>query len=241
MEGALRRGHHDRPVHRLRRLRRHLPARRDRLRARGGQVHPVPPRGGARPRQLHPRREGLHHVHPGLPALPGVGAGRRHAPVRPGPRARRDGRHLAPAAADPGERRHGAQDRPGRRVRVGDADLAAASTTTSTPRWCRGVEDDDAWKAKPALVPTTARRSSPPPAAATRTAPTRWRCREAKEEGLRAARARRHGLPDVVAADHVGPQGRQGVASRSCSTSGCCARRRSTTRSSPSCSRPSTA
>ena len=39
----------------------------------------------------------------------------------------------------------------------------------------------------------------------------------------------------------VGPQGRQGRPSRSCSTSACCARRRSTTRSSPSCSRPSTA
>ena len=83
-------------------VRRHLPPRRDRLRARGGQVHPVPSRRGARPRQLHPRREGLHHLHPGVPALPGVGAGGRHAPVRPGPRARRDGRHLAPAATSPG-------------------------------------------------------------------------------------------------------------------------------------------
>ena len=84
MEGALRRGHHDRAVHRVRRLRRHLPPRRHRLRARRGQVHPVPPRGRARPGQLHPRREGLHDVHPGVPAVPGLGAGRRPPPVRPG-------------------------------------------------------------------------------------------------------------------------------------------------------------
>ena len=64
MEGAVRRGHHHRAVHGLRGLRRHLSARRHRVRARGGQVHPVPPRGRARSRQLHPRREGLHHVHP---------------------------------------------------------------------------------------------------------------------------------------------------------------------------------
>ena len=46
----------------------------------------------------------------------------------------------------------GAQDRPGRRLRVGDADLAVASTTTSTPRWSASSSPDDAWKAKPGLV-----------------------------------------------------------------------------------------
>ena len=38
-----------------------------------------------------------------------------------------------------------------------------------------GVEDDDAWKAKPVLVHNR-EEVSPPPAAATRTAPTRWPC-----------------------------------------------------------------
>ncbi len=33
-------------------------------------------------RQLHPRREGLHHVHACLPTLPCLGASSRHAPVR---------------------------------------------------------------------------------------------------------------------------------------------------------------
>src|SRR4028118_1971283 len=51
VEGALRGGHHDRPLHRLRRLRRHLPARRDPLRGPGGDEAPRPPRGRARGRQ----------------------------------------------------------------------------------------------------------------------------------------------------------------------------------------------
>ena len=50
VEGALRRGHHLRPLHRLRRLRDRVPARRDRLRPRAGRLQAVPPRGGARAR-----------------------------------------------------------------------------------------------------------------------------------------------------------------------------------------------
>ena len=211
VEGAVRRGHHHRAVHRVRRLRRHLPARRHRLRARGGQVHAVPPRGGARARQLHPRREGLHHLHPGLPPLPGVGAGGRHAPVRPGARARRDGRHLAPAAAHPGQpTTTAAQDGPGRRVRLGDADLAAASTTTSRPRW--SAASSPTTPGRPSRCsPAPRTRSSPPPAAATRTAPTRWPCARRRSRASSRLALVGHGLPDVVAADHVGPQGRQGV------------------------------
>ena len=128
VEGVVRRGHHDRVVHRLRRLCRHVSARRDRLRARGGQVHPLPSRRGAGPRQLRPRirrRRRLHDLHPGVSPVPGVGAVGRHAPVRSGSRARRDGRHLAPALPHPRQRRHGPQDGPGRRARLGDADLAA--------------------------------------------------------------------------------------------------------------------
>ena len=82
VEGALRRGHHVRALHRLRRLRHRLPARRHRLRARAGRLQALPPRGGAGSRQLHPRREGLHVLHPGLPALPRLGAAGRRAPLR---------------------------------------------------------------------------------------------------------------------------------------------------------------
>ena len=36
------------------------------------------------PDRLHPRREGLHQLHPGLPPLPRLGARGRRAPLRPG-------------------------------------------------------------------------------------------------------------------------------------------------------------
>ena len=87
VEAALRRGHHLGAVHRLRRLRHRLPPRRHRLRRHRGRLQAVPPRGGARPGRLHPRREGLHVLHPGLPPLPGLGARGRRAPLRPRPRA----------------------------------------------------------------------------------------------------------------------------------------------------------
>ena len=41
-----------------------------------GRLQAVPPRGRARARRLHPRREGLHHLHPGLPPLPARGSPR---------------------------------------------------------------------------------------------------------------------------------------------------------------------
>ncbi len=37
-----------------------------------------------RSRRLQPRRQGLHQLHPGLPAVPGLGARDRHLPLRPG-------------------------------------------------------------------------------------------------------------------------------------------------------------
>ena len=209
VEGALRRGHHDRLVHRLRGLCRHLSPRRHRLRARGGQVHPVPPRRGARPRQLHPRREGMHHLHPGVPALSGVGAVGRHAPVRPRPRARRDGRRVASAPPHPGQRRHGAQDGPGRRTRLGDVDLAARARLHRRRAGQRGrgrrrVEGQAGRRVDQGGDPR--HRGQPLHVLRQPARPTRG-----EGEGVRAARPRRHGLPDVVAADHVGPQGRQGV------------------------------
>ena len=63
---------------------------------------------------------------------------------------------------------------------------------------------------------------------------------EAIAVGRGEAGARRHGMPDVDAAGDDGAEGRQGRPSGSPSRSGCCARRRSTTRSSRSCSRRST-
>ena len=103
-----------------------------------------------------------------------------------------------------------------------------------------GVEPDDAWKAKPVVVSTRDEVLA--------TAGSRYTyCAnplalpEAQRARLQPPRAGGHGVSDVVAAGHVGSQGRQGRASRSCSTSACCAARPSTTRSSPSCSRPSTA
>ena len=73
-----------------------------------------------------------------------------------------------------------------------------------------GVEDDDAWKAKPVLVHNRDEVLA--------TAGSRYTycanplaLRQANGGRAQPARARRHGLPDVVAADDVGPQGRQGV------------------------------
>ena len=83
MGGALHRGGHRWPVHRLRRLRRGLPLRRPLLRRHGWALQAVPHRRRGRPRQLHPRREGVHHVHEGVPALPSLGAGDRQPPLRP--------------------------------------------------------------------------------------------------------------------------------------------------------------
>ena len=49
----------------------------------GGRYKPFHIDADGGPDELHPRGEGLHHVHPGLPPVPTVGARDRHPPVRP--------------------------------------------------------------------------------------------------------------------------------------------------------------
>ena len=84
------------------RLRDLLPARRDRLQPRGGRVQAVPPRGGARPRRLRPRRQGLHLVHPGVPPLPRLGARGQRAPLRPRARPTTRSPASTPTSCSPG-------------------------------------------------------------------------------------------------------------------------------------------
>ncbi len=64
-------------------MRDRVPPRRARLQGRRRGLQALPARGRVRPRQLQPRSEGLHVVHPGLPAVSGVGARDRRVHVRP--------------------------------------------------------------------------------------------------------------------------------------------------------------
>ena len=142
--------------------------------------------------------KGCTTLHPGLPPVPRVGARGRQAPVRPGARARRDGRHLPGHPADPGRptttvHEHG----PGRRLRVGDADLAARARLHRRRARRRTSRATTATGRPSPASPPTGTRCWPPPAAATRTRPTRWPSTRRIERGPRAAGAGRHGLPDV--------------------------------------------
>ena len=155
VEGALRRGHHLRALHGLRRLRDRLPARRHRLRARTGRLQAVPPRGGARPRRLHPRPEGLHVLHPGLPPLPHLGARGRRAPLRPpsaGPTSRRASTRTSssPGPATTWSTRSARTAGSCRRCSSG-----RSTTATSTPRSSRTSRARDgasSWKAIPGVA-----------------------------------------------------------------------------------------
>ena len=241
VEGALRRGHHRRAC---------APAARAASMACPHDVigydhvekalPPLPPRGRARARQLHPRREGLHLVHPGLPPLPHLGARGRHAPVRPDARADEMygiTKDLLLCRASDDVR---PQDRPGRRLRVGPADLGDGRglhrlRAHVVPRGRRHVVEGD-----PGPRPQQGRdpRLGRQPLHVLGEHP---RHEAGARRGLLEARARRHELPDLGAAGHVVTARSARPASRSCSTSASCARRRSTTPSSRSCSSRSTA
>ena len=198
VEGALRGGHHARALHRLRRLRDLLPPRRHRLRPRAGRLQAVPPRGRARAGQLHPRREGLHELHPRLPPVPGAGSPKPTSTSSAGS-ARPDELSgiykdiLLTRASDDMVHRTGQ-----------DGGLVSAMLI-----WLRRAR---LHRRRPRVVPRRRgrrlegqARASPPPtrrswrrrAAATRTRPTRSPSDEAEDAGSRAAGPRRHELPVV--------------------------------------------
>ena len=97
VERALHRGRDVRAVHRMFGLRHRLPLRRPRVRRRRRALQALSRPGRRGDRQLHPRREGMHPVHPGLSPLSHLGARHREPPVRT-PADRRRGRRASPAA-----------------------------------------------------------------------------------------------------------------------------------------------
>src|SRR5580693_6578713 len=102
------------PVYRLFGLRHRLPVRRPRVRRHRRTLQTVPRAGRRWARQLHPRPEGMHAVHPGLPPLSDLGTRDRGEAVRPDA-DRRGGRgHLAPDRPGPGRRPRSTGNGPGR-------------------------------------------------------------------------------------------------------------------------------
>ena len=212
VEGALRGGRHDRPVHRLRGVRHRLPPRRHRLQARGRRATgPSTSRTSSGPADCTHGREGLHLLHPGLPPLPGLGVRRQRAPLRP--RARADSemygitKDLLLCRAS---RRHGPPDRPGRRLRVGPAHLGHGGGLHRlrphlVPRGRRLVVEGAARASPRNKDEILASAGSRYTYSANTLAITRG-----AGEGVLEAGPRRHELPVVGAAGHVAPQGRQG-------------------------------
>ena len=125
LERPLLRGRHVGVVHRVCGLRDRVSARRPGLQRRRRRLQAVPAGRRVRPRQLQPRPEGLHVVHPGLPPLPRLGTRDRRVHVRPCPHRGGALRCLQGHRARPRDRPGARRGGPGRRPRVGPADLRA--------------------------------------------------------------------------------------------------------------------
>ena len=239
MEAPLRRGRHVGALHRLRRLRDRVPARRARR-----TTTPTASTSRSRSRTLGAPPTAatatrLHVVHPRVPALPGVGARDRRVPVRPRPRARGAVSGVSRTSASP------APPTPSctRSARTAGScrrcSCTRSSTTSSTPRSCRTSR-------------ATARRGRRSPASRAHgedviaSAGSRYTYsantlayKDLEKEDERIALV---GMSCQSSIPPVMKQRKAGKVARRCrSRSGCCARRRSTTRSSRSCSRRSTA
>ena len=136
-------------------------------------VQADPDRGLRRPGRLQPRRQGVHLVHPRLPALPRVGARDRQVHVRPRAHAGRGVGRLQGHLPRPRRRPRAARGRPGRRARLRDARVRARARhhrrrARVVPRRRRHlVEGDPGHRTHPR------RRDRVRRAAATRTPPTR--------------------------------------------------------------------
>ncbi len=211
MEAPLLRGRHHGSVHRLRRLRDRLPARRPRLRRHERRLQAAPDRDRLRrPGRLQPRRQGLHVVHPRLPPFPGVGARDRRVHVRPLPGDRRAERRVQGHLPRPGRRPRAARGRPGRRARLRHARLRARARhhrrrARLLPRRRRlHVEGDSRHRAHARRH----RRVGRQPLHVLR----EHAGVHGSREGRRAHRARRHVVPVVDPAGDEATQGGQGRA-----------------------------
>ena len=209
-----------------------------------GRLQAVPPRGRPRPGRLRPRREGVHHLHPGLPALPAAGetpGGR--PPVRPPPCRRRGGRRLPGHPPHPGGRRP-RSTRSGQDGGLVSAILMwASSTTTSTP-----PSSPTSRATRPGHVEGGPRRRRHHARRSSRRAGSRYTysantlaTRPGPREGLQAPRPRRHELPVVGPRGHERPQGREDRPEARVEHRPAVFEDVRWTRSSTSCSKPSTA
>ena len=206
----------------------------------GGRLQALPRRRRGRSRQLHPRPQGLHAVHPGLPALPDLGARDRDLPVRAAPDRRRGGR-ASPAgtvlarATDPDVQGIG-QDG----GLVSALLIWAFEHDVIDAALVSGLEGDGStWKAVPRVART---REDVLATAGSRYTYSANPLAYAEAIAGGAERIALVGMGCQASAPpgHGGPQGRARSPGASPSPSGCCAPRPSTTPSSPSSSRRST-